>query len=79
LERFVAGEPIAANRDSTWFLICKMVHRHRLATAAALGVFVLACISALWLSVLYQAEARARESRTLHATRNAVQDFQQSV
>ncbi|MBN2128304.1 MAG: serine/threonine protein kinase [Sedimentisphaerales bacterium] len=80
LERFVAGEAIEAKRDSTWYLIRKMVHRHRVAATAGLAVFALACVSALWLTVLYRAEARARvEAERSTRRASTVQHFLESM
>ncbi len=80
LERFLAGEPIEARRDSTWYLIRRMVRRHRVAAAAVGALFVLVCTSAIWLSVLYRSEARARADAERSVQRaGVIQQFLQSM
>ncbi|MFN0132905.1 MAG: tetratricopeptide repeat protein [Phycisphaerales bacterium] len=54
--RYLAGEPIAARRDSAWYSLKKTAHRHRLVTIASVAV-VLAALAALVVS--QQALARA--------------------
>jgi hypothetical protein len=40
LERYVAGEPIEAKRDSAWYVLRKLVSRHAIASAALAAVLV---------------------------------------
>jgi len=61
IERHLAGEPIDAKRDSTWYLMSKMVHRHRVGVAFG-GTFVLLLATATIVSsvqVLRAERARA--------------------
>lgn len=67
IRRYLAGEPIDAKRDSTWYLLSKSVRRHRMAVSAAV-LFVLSLVAfGVTMSVLYrrsQADA-LRTQRTL--------------
>ena len=56
--RYLTGEPIAARRDSTWYVLRKLAYRHRLATVV--GASVLAIMtSATVVSTIFYFDARA--------------------
>lgn len=59
LRRFQAGEPIAAKRDSTVYVLRKLAHRHRASLAAAAAFLVVLIASSVLAWVLY-AEARSQ-------------------
>ncbi len=59
LRRWLAGEPVAARGDSAWYVVRKVVRRHRLATAAALSFVTLVTGAAIVASALYQRERAA--------------------
>ncbi|HST29049.1 MAG TPA: serine/threonine-protein kinase, partial [Rudaea sp.] len=62
LQRYLAGRPIAARRDSAGYRLRKFVGRHRIGMAAsALGVLTL--LAALTFA-LWQAREKAREAET---------------
>ncbi len=57
--RFLAGAPIAARRDSTWYVLRKLAQRHRAATVTAAAVVVLLASTTVISTFFY---ARAREA-----------------
>lgn len=61
LERYLAGEPIEARRDSTWYLLRTSARRHRGLVAAAL--LVILALGAGLVAALLQWQ-RAEEQRT---------------
>ncbi len=91
LRRYLAGEPIEARRDSTWYVLSKQLRRYRLAVAT-IGVFlVLTSGFAVTMGFLYrradQAERLAalrltvseREASKASAIKAFLQDMLQSV
>ncbi len=63
LRSFLAGAPISARRDSTLYLIRKLVRRHKL-SAASLGSVVVIAISAFSVSLqFYLSERTARQEQ----------------
>lgn len=79
IKRYLSGEPIAAKRESAWYVLRKAAHRHR-AVAILVGVLAVATVAyAATMTALYrrawlseQESARAaqradREARELHA------------
>lgn len=65
LKNYVRGRPIAARRDSSWYVLRKTVARHRGVSALAATLILIATIASIVLAVLYtQSEA----SRTLAET-----------
>ena len=59
IRRHLAGEPIDARRDSHWYMLRKVIRRHRVTAAiSALSVLLVVTIAAA-LAVLYQRERRA--------------------
>ncbi len=59
LRRYLAGEPIAAKRDSTWYVLRKSAARHRAPIAAATAVMLLLILST---AVCWSLMLRARQS-----------------
>ncbi len=56
IEHYLAGEPIDAKRDSTWYVMQKTVRRHKVPVSAAAG-FIMLVVGFL----AYHANAMARE------------------
>ncbi len=66
IERYLAGEPIEAKRDSHWYLLRKTIRRHRVSAAIGGLVILLIATVAVGLGVLYQRERQASDrERTL--------------
>ncbi|MEW6071109.1 MAG: serine/threonine-protein kinase [Planctomycetota bacterium] len=65
VERCLAGEPIGARRDSTWYLLAKIVRRHRIPAAAAALLFAV-CLAAAIVSTAFWRRAE-RQTRALAA------------
>lgn len=62
LERYLAGKPIEARRDSTWYVLRKAASRHRaLAGAAALFLVVLTSFSASMAYLAHRLDKRGDE------------------
>lgn len=66
IERYLNGEPIEAKRDSRWYLLKKMLRRHRVAATLSLLSLILVVGFGLTMAVLYRraatAEALAQEA-----------------
>lgn len=67
LRHYLAGEPIAARRDSTWYAVRKTVRRYRIAAAAAAAVLA-ATLAALVVSLRALDQARADRDRAEQQT-----------
>ncbi|MBW8042147.1 MAG: protein kinase [Planctomycetes bacterium] len=68
IERFLAGEPIEAKRDSVLYILRKTLRRYKAPVAVAAGFVVLITFSAVVMSVLYyRAETNARAAQTAQA------------
>ncbi len=64
LRRYLAGDPIEAKRDHTWYLLGKSIRRHRTSVTVAAAFFILVSIAAVALGVLYsRAEHRTEALR----------------
>jgi len=73
LKRYLAGEPVVAQSESTWYRSKKFLSRHRwgVASAAAVGLaLTLGLGAALW-----QAHIARRESRTATAMEKFLEDI----
>ncbi len=57
VQHYLNGEPIEAKRDSRWYLLRRMLSRHRVAAAVSAAFVILTTASAVALSILY---ARSR-------------------
>jgi len=63
IHRYLLGEPIAAKRDSTFYLLRKQIWRHRAAFAVGLAFVILLAVSSVVAWTLYgQARSRLWES-----------------
>jgi serine/threonine protein kinase len=61
----LAGAPIAAKRDSAWYVVQKTLRRYRLAAAAGMALLVVVSAAAVALAFLYNhAEQQAGLART---------------
>ena len=67
VRRYLAGEPVDAKRDSSWYLLGKMARRHKAPAGVAAAFVVLVAAFGATASVLYQRAAdeavRANEER----------------
>ena len=65
LERYLGGEPIAAKRDNSWYMLRKTVRRHRVSVAIVGLVAALVATTAVGMTVLYRQKSRLyqQESR----------------
>lgn len=79
IRRYLAGEPIEAKQNSTWYMLRKTLHRHRIAAMALSGFIGLTLVFAATMSVFYrdaQREAQ-RAGRTLEFLKDTL--FQASA
>ncbi|MCH8241373.1 MAG: serine/threonine protein kinase [Planctomycetes bacterium] len=60
VQRYLAGEPIEAKRNSNWYVFRKAVRRHRVPAAFALLVLIMIVGSTIGLGVSYRRESRLR-------------------
>ncbi|MCG8403975.1 MAG: serine/threonine-protein kinase [Phycisphaerales bacterium] len=76
IRRFLAGKPIDAKRDQTWYVLRKTLARYKAITALAVVMFVLLVGYAITMPLLYQ-RAREAERRTLEevASTQALNNF----
>lgn len=61
LRRYLAGEPIEARADSSWYVLRKTVRRYRAGLSAAALFVALVCGTAVWMYFLYQEQSRLRK------------------
>jgi serine/threonine protein kinase len=59
VERLLAGEPVDARRDSTWYVVRKAARRHRGAVAAAAAFLALLVGAVAGMGVLWRSSVRA--------------------
>ncbi len=77
LRHYLAGEPIEAKRDSTWYVLRKTIGQHKTPFAMAAGLVLLAVGSAIALSILYGtqstllAEVQQQRDRAIEAEKLA--------
>jgi WD40 repeat protein/serine/threonine protein kinase len=64
LECYLDDRPIAAKRDSTWYVVRKTLRRHRLTVALVGAAFCVLPAFTLALAVLYRQAARAEHEAT---------------
>ncbi len=55
IKRYLNSEPIAAERDRTWYVLKKTLHRHRLPVAALVITMFIISASAITLGLMYRA------------------------
>jgi tetratricopeptide (TPR) repeat protein len=60
IRRYLAGEPIEAKRDSTWYMLKKRLRRYRAATAIVGLVVLLLVNSLVAMTLFYRQEHRLR-------------------
>ena len=62
IERYLAGDPIEAKRDSTLYVLRKVLRRHSAAASVAVLILLLLCVSSVigWSLYLQAEQARAR-------------------
>ena len=61
VERYLAGEPIEAKRDSRWYELTKRARRHRTAATAFSVVVALSTAFGVFMTLLYQDKAHAEQ------------------
>jgi serine/threonine protein kinase/Flp pilus assembly protein TadD len=61
LRHYLDDEPLEAKRDSSFYVLRKTLGRHKLATAATLALILLACSSAVAMTVLYRGKVREHD------------------
>ncbi len=77
---YLAGEPIDAKRDSTWYVLRKSLRRYRLVTGMVATIVLVLAGSTIALSIMYQNQSRARqEAETARSELEIVTAFQQSM
>lgn len=69
LRSYLDGAPIAARRDSRWYVVQKTLRRYQLVAGLAAGLLVLAIGSAIAMGVLYQRANAAAHAAKLEAKR----------
>jgi eukaryotic-like serine/threonine-protein kinase len=69
LRRYLAGEAIAARRDSTWYVVRKTARRHRAIVTAACLIFVL--LTALSGAMTWQAQRLSTRGQALASALSA--------
>lgn len=62
IERYLAGEPIEAKRESTWYMVSKTVSRHRVAAGTIAGIATLIVGFAVTMSFMASRLAGERTS-----------------
>ncbi len=70
---YLAGEPISAKRDSSAYVLRKLVGRHRLVVTLAGTIAALLLGCGAWMSVLYSRAESARLGQAVEA-RNAIRE-----
>ena len=58
IRHYLAGEPIEAKRDSSWYVLKKTIRRYKAPVSLAAALFVVALGAAIGLSIMYRAKAR---------------------
>jgi len=72
IRHFLAGEPIEAKRDSSWYLLKKTLQRYRVPAAVAAGFVTLSAISGI--SVLYSYFRATREAQRAESALSLAQE-----
>ncbi len=62
IERYLAGEPIEAKRDSGWYVLRKALARYRAAVGIAAGFVVLITAATIALGIMYRGQMVARQA-----------------
>ncbi|HVP11128.1 MAG TPA: tetratricopeptide repeat protein, partial [Phycisphaerae bacterium] len=58
IRHYLAGEPIEAKRDSSWYVLRKTIRRYKIPVAMTAALVVVAVGAAIALSVMYRNQAR---------------------
>jgi tetratricopeptide (TPR) repeat protein len=61
LQAFLAGAPIAAKRDSRWYVLQKIAWRYKVATGLAVALLIMSVASTAAFAVLYDRERQHAE------------------
>lgn len=69
IRRYLAGEPVAAKRDSQWYVLRKMLRRHRVVVGTATSFVALLILSCLALMAMYGRQLQLQKLATDHAQR----------
>ena len=59
--RYLAGEPLDAKRDSTWYVLRKSLRRYRYVAGVAAAFVLMLAGSTVALSIMYKNQSRARQ------------------
>ena len=76
IDLYLAGEPIQARRDSTWYVLSRAIRRHRLA-ALGIGGMCLVVAAALVVSISYWQQAVIQRDAARAAEKQAREHFEQ--
>jgi non-specific serine/threonine protein kinase/serine/threonine-protein kinase len=63
IHHYLAGEPIQAKRDSTWYALTKLVRRNRVRVAVIAAALLVLPIFSIWMTLQYR-QARTAELAT---------------
>ena len=61
IERYLIGEPIAARRDSNWYVLSKTLKRYKFAVSVTAAFLLLISASAVALAFMYREQSHARD------------------
>ena len=80
LQRYLAGEPIEAKRDSGWYVVRTTVRRYRVPAAIGGGLIAATVVVAVVMSVLWSRakDAEARAEAALVAERTALEETREA-
>ena len=67
IRRYLAGEAIEAKRDSTWYVLRKVLRRNRLRVSVVAMALLVLPIFSIWMTVLY---GRARAAEQVSAAKS---------
>lgn len=68
IERYLIGEPIAARRDSGWYVLSKTLKRYKIAVSVAAGFLLLITASVIALAFMYREQSQARQRAEAQTT-----------
>jgi serine/threonine protein kinase len=76
LERYLAGQPVEAKRDSHWYLLRKSLRRFRIHVAVATAFLTLIAAFGVWMAVMYQrTDELYQRTDELRMTAEQINDF----
>ncbi len=81
IQRFMAGEPIEARRESTWYVLAKTVRRHRKAAIALCLAVAATLVYAVTITAMYgrAVTAELEADRSATEAHNAKRDSQKTI